>query len=250
MRSIIFIDLDETIMQGPLSPGVFPHVFGEFRKHRPDLDDKTLTKELIDILELRYADKRVDAFDWDELVYMLALKYNIPVRVSIEQLIKEYAKPPYIRVYDHVIPTLQELRKDKERILAITTNGFWKYQEPTVKALGLRDYFDYIMTPDIMSCIKGEKRFYQHALDGTKVGITIGDRYDSDVEWPTDLGFHAIWTPVEIPPEINPAQSPFERAKSLKIPPPFRQRPEAVVVGFHEILETVEEIEKRIIEGK
>jgi putative hydrolase of the HAD superfamily len=250
MKSIIFIDLDETIMQGPLSPGVFPHIFNEFRKHRPELEDKTLSGELIAILESRYADKRVDAFDWDELVYMLALKHKVPVKVSIEELIKEYAKPPYIKVYDHVITTLQKLREDKERVIAITTNGFWKYQEPTVKALGLRDYFDYILAPDLMSCIKGERRFYQHVVNGSKLVICIGDRYDADVEWPKDLGFYSIWTPVELPLEIDPKISPLERASSLKIPPPFQQKPDAIVTGFDEVYDTVQAIENQVFLSK
>lgn len=247
MKSVIYIDLDDTIMQGPLSGKVFPDIFEQFRKYHPELDNATLTRDMLDILEDRYKDKRVDAFDWDELIYMVALKYNIPVRVSVEEMIKQNAKPPYIRVYDHVIPTLEKLKQDKERILAITTNGFWRYQQPTVKALGLRDYFDYILAPDLMSCLKGEKRFYQHTQNGSKLGITIGDRYDSDVEWPKELGFCTIWSPVELPEEIKPTMTPFERAEKVRIPAPFKQRPDAIVTGFQEVYNTVREIETRVL---
>ncbi len=248
-RTLLFFDLDDTILQNPMVDAVFPAIFDHFRSYHPELTDEILWKELNGILYPRYHARKIEAFDWDEMVQQVARKYGIPFDTPIEKMIEENAHSPYLKIFDHVHEVLSALKADGKYSLAIGTNGHWRYQKPSVKALGLLDYFDYILTPDLTGYLKGAPGFYQSALNGSKLQITIGDQYDADVEEPLQLGFHAIWRPAQLPVGTDRDQSPFERALAMEIPNPYSLRADAVITGFSELIPVIEEIDRRFFDN-
>ena len=244
MKTLLLFDLDDTIMRNPMVDAVFPCVFGDFRKQRPELTDRILWDEINAILYPRYHAKRVDAFDWDELCGLVAAKYGIEYRFDIAELIAENAHPPFLKIFPHVRENLTRIKEDKNRIMAISTNGHWRYQCPSVTALGILELFDHILTPDRTGFLKGQLGFYKPALDGSKLQITIGDQYDADVDEPRKLGFRAIWIPRELPAEVADITDPFLRAEKINIPAPFTERPDAVITGFDELPAVIAKIEE------
>jgi FMN phosphatase YigB (HAD superfamily) len=244
-RTLLFFDLDDTILKNPMVDAVFPAIFKQFRSYHPELTDEILWKEINSILLPRYHARKIEAFDWDDLIQRVAKKYGIPFDTPIEKMIEENAHVPYIKIFDHVHETLEALKKDNRFVLAIGTNGHWRYQKPSVKALGLLEYFDYVCTPDRTGYLKGSQGFYASALNGSQLQITIGDQYDADVEEPLLLGFHSIWRPAELPAKTSLEQTPFQRAQLMDIPAPYTRRPDAVITGFSELLPVIDEIDRQ-----
>jgi len=243
--TLLFFDLDDTCMRNPMVDWVFPKIFNHFREFHPELTDEKLWDEINSILRPRYREKKVESFDWDDLVTRVAKKYNVPFEWDVASLIAEGAHPPYLRILDHVRDGLATLRQSNRYRMVIGTNGHWPYQRPSVEALGLLQYFDGVITPDKVGCLKGCPEFYQGALEDSKLQITIGDQYDADVEDPMKLGFRAVWIPITMPKECSLEMTPFERAEVLTIPEGFTQRPDAIIRDFRELPAAIEGIEQK-----
>ena len=92
--------------------------------------------------------------------------------------------------YDGVIETL-ELLKNKYS-LGVITNG-----NADLEIIGIKDYFDYILTPLELNVHKPDPKMFEAALEMTNLLpqeiCHIGDHAINDVQASLDCGFRAVW---------------------------------------------------------
>ncbi len=150
-RTLLFFDLDDTILQNPMVDAVFPAIFDHFRSyHRVDRWNSLERAEWDFISSISCP--KIEAFDWDEMVQQVARKYGIPL---IRPLRKWLKKMPILLISRYLTIAWSFITlKLMGNTPAIGTNGHWRYQKPVWKPWDCW-LFDYILTPDLTGYLKG-----------------------------------------------------------------------------------------------
>ncbi|MCR8633003.1 HAD family hydrolase [Paenibacillus radicis (ex Xue et al. 2023)] len=214
MKKWITFDLDGTLMQNPFGKWVFPEV-EELISNKLQRQFKS-TEALVREHELRMQQNRtVEAYDWDEMVQQLLREQQIDLEINVEQLVLKHSIDPKIYVLEEaVIPTLRKL-KEQGYSLATVTNGFYKYQYPVMKELGLSEWFDEIITPEKAGCGKPDVNILRGLQESGQIIAHVGDRLDHDVYLAnaTDIPSMMIYRKL---PESLRTMSPQRRAASAE----------------------------------
>ncbi|SFM07348.1 Haloacid dehalogenase-like hydrolase [Paenibacillus sp. 1_12] len=253
MKKWITFDLDGTLMKNPFGEWVFPEV-EELISNQLQRSFKS-TEALVCEHELRMQQNRtVEAYDWDEMVRKLLQELQIDIEIDVEQLVLKHSIDPKIYLLEKtIIPTLKRL-KEMGFMLAVVTNGFYKYQFPVMKELGLDVWFDEIITPEKVGCGKPDVNILRELKERGQIIAHVGDRLDHDVYLANESGAQSVFIYSKLPESLR-TMSPQKRAESaefLKIceeklkaenphistvpyPPPFV--PTHVVYQMEELLE-------------
>jgi putative hydrolase of the HAD superfamily len=98
------------------------------------------------------------------------------------------------RVYEDVIPTFEALQKRNIR-LAVISN--WDTRlKPTLKSVGLHDYFEVITVSGEHGHNKPAREIFDHTADALKLApneiLHIGDSEREDFHGARNAGFHAL----------------------------------------------------------
>lgn len=92
--------------------------------------------------------------------------------------------------YDGVIETLELLKNNYS--LGVITNG-----NADLEMIGIKDYFDYILTPLELNVHKPDRKMFEAAIEMTNLLpqeiCHIGDHAINDVQASLDCGFRAVW---------------------------------------------------------
>ncbi|MGE8203070.1 HAD family hydrolase [Heyndrickxia sp. NPDC080065] len=199
MKKWITFDLDGTIMQNPFGKYVFPEI--EEKVHALCGQKKNVIDELVEEHQLRMQEQRfVEAYDWDDIVKSFLDKAQITCEMNIEELVRKHSTLPKIYLLEeNILHTLQMLI-DRGYSLAAVTNGFYKYQFPVMKTLGLDQYFEEIITPEKAGYGKPDVRIFDGLKqNGDVITAHIGDRLDHDVQLANLYGTASIWIERKIP---------------------------------------------------
>jgi putative hydrolase of the HAD superfamily len=214
MKRWITFDLDGTLMQNPFAKWVFPEVeeLIASRLQRPFPATEALVREH----ELRMRHNRtVDAYDWDGIVRQLLNELQIDMEIDIERLVRKHAAPPKIHLLEpSVIPTLRQL-KERGFSLAAVTNGFYKYQYPVMKELGISEWFDEIVTPEKAGCGKPDTAMLRGLQASGPIAAHVGDRIDHDVNLANRAGVPSVLIYRKLPAPLR-ALAPEQRSKSAE----------------------------------
>lgn len=194
MRTVLFIDLDNTLVINPLGRHALPSVY-RYLEEKYSIDPEEVKRYMIRRnLELLKIDP-VKAFDWDYILqeYISARLGIIETRaIVLDEHLKHCSKT---LVFDDVIESLEILRREGY-VMILATNGLSKYQECVIRHTGLYKYFDEIHTPDKIGFTKNSERFYQiYSLDLGEENIekiVIGDDLYFDVYYPSSIGLRTI----------------------------------------------------------
>lgn len=255
-ETVLFFDLDGTLMVNPFNKIVFPAAMAKLSA----LSGRAADTLLADVLaENRYRMAAVPyenaawVMDWDDILQTVAHRSGVPngaiPTTLCEDLARQHAAPPDTATLDDAVSALRAL-KAAHRRLVVATMGLSKYQFPVMRALGLYELFDDFLTPDITGYLKTERAFYAKYLDspGERLRIHVGDNYMHDVEFPKSLGGRSI---LRLPaPELG-VYTPFARPAHLapyggriqNYPPTISALPDAVVITLAELPEVVAQIE-------
>jgi len=194
-------DLDGTLMQNPFTGWVFPEIVSLIKQYTSE--DVDIKKMIVTEHRKRMRDSRtLEAYDWDDIVKKVLVDLNISMKINVEELVIKHAVVP--KVYLLEADVLDQLRKLRWAgySLAAVTNGYYIYQHPVMKELGLDQLFDKIIAPDVCGYAKPNEHIMDIIMgDGEIVGH-VGDRIDHDIVLANRLDIHSIWFNKHLPESI------------------------------------------------
>ena len=244
-QSVIFIDLDGTLMVNPFETAVWPEVLGEIARKSGESIASVYT--LIEAEnDARQQDSNVPpvlAMDWDDISLTVARRLGVELEANCADLVRQHAAS-HSSTLEYAHEALQELQAP-ERALVVATKGLATYQQPVLDALGLTPYLTAVLTPDSHNGLKKHLRFFGAWPERGRLAIMVGDRYDDDVLYPARHGFKTIWKPPQslIPASLH-AQDPFTRAQLY---PYIQEQPlpaTAIILSLRELPEMVTKLEQ------
>jgi len=243
-KTVVFVDLDYTIMRSAIETVVTPVVEGEIAqktgKTMAELD-QLITAEL----SRRHGDPSLPVtvkMDWDDIFRTIANKLEIQLQSSASQAIQNYIGMPQLSLYDGVREVLREL-STPERAVVLATDGLCKFQLPILQGFGLISYFDEILTPDSSNALKKTIEFYGEWPSKTNFQIMVGDRYKDDMAPAKTHGFKTIWTFQSLC-NINPLERPdlFNWITEEQ-----QSQPDAIIFSLKELPRVVTDLERKYL---
>lgn len=243
-RSIVFIDLDGTLMVNPFETAVWPAVTAELSA-KTGQPAQALMAEIAGEYFARQADESVApiaAMDWDDIAQTVARRLNVRLEANCVALVEQHAAS-HSSALAFAHEALHELVAPG-RALVVATKGLARYQRPVVEALGLTPYFTAFLTPDVHNGLKKHRRFFGDWPERAPLSIMVGDLYDDDVRYPTLHGFRTIWKPgsARIPSDLH-GLDPFARARRYPYAPDQPHPATALILSLRELPATVRAIE-------
>lgn len=215
---IISFDLDGVLMKNPFRDGVFPEIIRILKEqylivysYQTDLEniEKLIWDKMIaEHTKRLQKDMSYLAYDWDEIIQSVADEMGCPGDINVRELVLKYCHHPFIMYYDQPQSLFKWLKQNGVQ-LVIITNGYYKYQYPVLRALGLNQYFERIITPDQTRKIKPDKEIFQEAFQGDKICYHVGDTIIDDVYGAKRAGAIPIWINRDLPDSLislNPAE--------------------------------------------
>ncbi len=244
-RSVIFIDLDNTLLHGPFESAVFPVAFRELAA-KSGLDEAEIRRRVLEENLRRQQTPgiaAVQAMDWGDILQTVAQDLGAELEADVQGIVNTHAAPPYAVLLDDAGAVLRRLAR-QDRALVVATNGLRKYQGPVLDALGLTPLFTEILTPDSHNALKQAVAFYGDWPRKTQVQISVGDRYDDDVSAPKSFGFRSIWKP-GVP--LGPASTlaPRLRPDAFQYQAGQTTRPDAIIASLAELPAVIEQLEQQ-----
>ena len=106
---------------------------------------------------------------------------------------------PGIRLFPDVESTLKQLKKSRYKLALLTdSDGKKEIKINRINALGISQYFDYVITTDDTGVNKPDIKNWEYILKISGFSadqcIMIGDHPDTDLLTPKKLGFITVWT--------------------------------------------------------
>jgi putative hydrolase of the HAD superfamily len=242
LQTVIFIDLDGTIMVNPFEAAVWPVVLGEIAA-KSGAPLETVRHLIVEENERRQNDESVSpmlAMDWDDIAETTARRLGVTLESSAEALVRQYAAS-HSAVLDNGQDVLRELIAT-HRALVAATKGLAKYQLPVLDALGLTPLFTAVLTPDTHNALKNHRRFFGDW--SARLHIMVGDRYDDDVLYPSQHGFKTVWKNPDLPDHLY-SQNPFARAASYPYPTSEPVHASAIIRHLQELSPVVARLEQQ-----
>src|SRR5438105_2587111 len=127
-NTILFIDLDGTVMTNPFWTVVFPTLSDELSQKTGKNPD-TIIKELIDENKRRLEQSVGSyAMDWDDIAATVANNCGVKLVSSVIDLVRQHSGPPYTSILDDAALVLKSLAQQKPRKVIATSMGLSKYQ--------------------------------------------------------------------------------------------------------------------------
>lgn len=243
-HSVIFVDLDYTILHGPFESAVFPMVLGELAE-KSGLDLAEARRRVVEENLKRQnqpGTSAVQAMDWDDIVRTVAESLGVQLEASVLRIVRSHAGPPYSKVLDHADTILRQLAGERRAIVA-ATKGLRKYQLPVLDALGLTPLFTEVLTPDSNNALKREIAFYGDWPRATRVQLSVGDHYEDDVIGPKSFGFKAIWKP-NVSLEGLATADPLARSGAFAYRSDQTVRPDAIIASLSELPWVIQHLDR------
>lgn len=245
LKSVLFLDLDGTLMVNPFESAVWPVIVGEIAK-KTGLPTSRIIQMIDDENEARQNDESVApvvAMDWDNITVTVAQRLGVSLSHNCTDLVRTYAAT-HSRLLDHAHDTLKALAAP-HRALVVATKGLAKYQLPVMNALGLTPFFTSILTPDSHNALKKHRSFFGNWADCAPTRIMVGDMYWDDVYYPGQHGFKTLWKPPStIVPAALHAYDPFTRAQAFPYTAAQTRPADAILLSLRELPTIVAYIEQ------
>lgn len=243
--TVLFIDLDNTIMVNPFESAVWPLVIGEIGL-KTGLPYDTVFQMIGEESQQRQADEvcsPVRAMDWDDITETVAQRLGVRLESRVVDLVRENAAA-HSSALDNAPHVLRDLARP-DRALVVATKGLAKYQLPVLDALGLTALFTDILTPDRHHGLKKHRHFFGDWPARARLAVMVGDLYQDDVLYPTEHGFKTIWKPGRPAiPNTLAKVDPFTRALRYPYTPEQRRAADAIILTLRELPAAVQQLEE------
>jgi len=256
-NSIIFFDLDNTLIDGPFGTAVFPLVLYEIAR-KTNCDQKKIRRLIVKENSDRQNDPQcpaVKAMDWDDIFITVARRLGAEtLEVDAAAIVRATARE-HSALHDGAHEVLSQLRAP-HRALVLATKGLIKYQRPILEALELDQFLDDVLTPDSHHALKKDRAFYGEWLRQTSevahtaktsevlmpARIIVGDHYVDDVLPPHQFGMLTIWKNEKIEDQLL-KMNPFERSEHFEYADDQPVKPTAIIKSLHEVPDVIARLE-------
>lgn len=198
-HTLLFIDLDGTLMVNPFLSAVFP--FYEERFNAPHLTRAFLAEGRVR-LHTPNADP-VWVMDWDDICATVIRRHGWDMPARVTDLVVEYSRPPFIALLDDADSILRQIAAPGRRLI-VASMGLSRYQLPVLRALGIADRFDDFLMPDLTGALKTDPRFYARYAASDALKINVGDNLTDDVLRPHAFGHKTIFKAPLPPADAQP----------------------------------------------
>lgn len=242
-RSVVFVDLDNTILEGPFETAIFPIVFRELAQ-KSGLDEKEVRRLIVQENIARQTDKSVtaiSAMDWDDIFCTVAESLKVKLEVNAIDIVKSHAASPYSVLLDNAYQVLSELARPNRAVVA-ATKGLRKYQIPVLDSLNITPLFTDVLTPDTNNALKQDIAFYGKWAHLANIRISVGDHYQDDVAAPKRFGFRSIWKQTTQNPHLEQI-NPFDRVGKFSYLEGQTVLPDAIIFHLDELPKVVDYFE-------
>lgn len=244
-QTVIFFDLDGTLIVNPFDRAVWPVVLGEIAA-KSGLDEGEIFKLLVAESAARQHDETsspVLSMDWDDITQTIAARLGISLEAHVESLVRENVA--ISSILDNGADVLRELNA-RHRALVVATKGLAKYQIPVLAALGLMPLFAAALTPDTHHALKKHRAFFGNWPDRTRLQIMVGDMYDDDVQYPAGHGFKTVWKRPNLDSRLA-AKDPFARALLYPYADNQAVQADAIIQSLQELPAVVRRLEQAVL---
>lgn len=243
-KTVVFIDLDYTIMRSPFETVVSPVYESEMARKT----GKSIA-ELDALVEAEFTRRHRDPslpvrvqMDWDDILRTVADQLGVRWDGSICQMVEAHIGTPQVCLYENVREALQGIAAP-ERAVVLATDGLLKYQTPLLNGLGLTGCFDEILTPDASNALKKNRAFFGDWPSHTELQIMVGDRYPSDIAPAQEHGFKTVWS-FQAMCELTP----FERPEMFHwLTEKQDKPPDAIIFSLKELPGVVADLESKYL---
>jgi FMN phosphatase YigB (HAD superfamily) len=247
-QTVIFIDLDGTLMINPFESAVWPTVVGELSQ-KSGYSSAAILQMIEDENFARQRDDSLSpilSMDWDDISSVIAGRLGVTLSASCSELVQTHAAS-HSSLLDYAIEALRELAAP-HRALIVATKGLGKYQLPVLDALGLTSLFTDIITPDSHNGLKKHRHFFGDWPERGQLAVMVGDLYDDDVLYPSAHGFKTLWKPRAslIPNELYHL-NPFARAKDFPYTPDQTVHPTGILLSLRELPAAITHMEQHCL---
>lgn len=251
MQTILFFDLDATLIENRFSFKVFRPLLGEIAEASNGTVE-ILAQELYDENKERQKQDpdNVLTMDWQDIIETIAARYNISVSESVDDRWVTEANVDDIEILDDA-PSMLKVLQSGGRKLVLATKGLSKYQDPILEITGLGQFFDDKLTPDITGFLKTSPQYFDSYHGQDALFIQVGDHFYDDVICAKRNGFYSI---MRAPIAELSVYDPFDRPQKLddflddiRTYPAegSKIRPDAVVISLQEVPDVVRRIEEK-----
>lgn len=148
--------------------------------------EEKVSKEELRYQRLRKAFDAIEVNVQDEMIHRLSVLY-------IDNL------PNFNHLFDGTKELLDYL--SEKYVLHIITNGFEEVQSKKMKASGILNYFDQVITSESVGVKKPNPRVFEFAMEKTKAKISnsimIGDSFEADILGADAVGLDTIFCNLE-----------------------------------------------------
>ncbi len=241
-QSVIFFDLDGTLIVNPFDAAVWPVIIDEITA-KVDISPEKVFDLIVEENYRRQDDPTVSAItamDWDDITQSVAAHLGMILTARCEDLVCSSALE-HSSVLDEGQTVLRQLAAP-HRALVVATKGLAKYQQPVLDALQLTPLFHAVLTPDVHNALKKSPAFFGDWAAETRLQIMVGDRYDDDVEAPGSYGFKTVWKRQNLDPALH-GKDPFTRALLYDYTPDQSTPADAIITSLGELPSVVRRLE-------
>src|SRR5687768_2033726 len=101
-KTVVFVDLDGTIIDGPFETVVFPQVFNKISQ-ATGLDLKAVRKIVVSENMSRQKDPNIPAtlsMDWDDIFRTVFRKLGLNWDIDAASIVRNHSIPPYSHIID------------------------------------------------------------------------------------------------------------------------------------------------------
>lgn len=174
------LDVDATLIHGPLGT-VIADLDAQVAREQGivGLHDQVMAEA-----QVLFAEDPAAAYDWQATLARVARERGARLPFDIVERLEEVAPARTRLLEDDTPDVLRALRAEGWRLVVIT-NGWRRYQVPALRAVGLLDLVDDLVTADSAGAPKPDPVMFASARSGEGPLVHLGDRLDDDV-----LGAH------------------------------------------------------------
>ncbi len=244
-QTVVFIDLDGTLMLNPFESAVWPQIVGEMAQ-KSGLSAAAILEMIEDENNARQRDDNVPAttaMDMDDVSLTVAKRLGVSITTNVTELVNTYAKS-HSSLLEYALESLKELAAP-HRAIVIATKGLAKYQIQVMDAMGITPLVTDTLTPDTHNGLKKHRHFFGDWPERGQDSIMVGDLYDDDVLYPSRHGFKTLWKPrASLIPDPISHLDPFARALEFPYTSQQTTRPTGILLSLRELPAAVAYIEQ------
>jgi FMN phosphatase YigB (HAD superfamily) len=191
---VLSLDLDGTLIRGALA-GILADVD---RRVETEFGVPGVHAALLDRFRTVAAEDPVAAYDWQGLLDAHLAAQDVDLHVDLVEALEARAPTQVRLIHPDTVGYLRTIAATGWRV-AILTNGRAEFQLPTLRAVGLLDVVDEVITAEQVGAVKPDGAMFEAARGTATVHVHAGDLLVDDVLGARRAGAHAVLLRPEAP---------------------------------------------------